>query len=185
MNTSINYLAIEAGADHEQQALEELCAFLVQRGKYKDAKSARRDAEERAKFLDEADFFKSGSQLADASITRKSTEALIQHHKLRELLNANGGLLPDPEEKAAGSGRRYSITEIFSAIELDLRTGMDQEQILRKLEDNGVARDNAEDALQAVLRKRKQKRRSQLYAVGTIIILSALFFLFSDRFSIF
>ena len=185
MSTPTNYLAIEAGAEQEQQALEELCAFLVQRGKYKDARAARKDAEERAEFLEQADFFKNEPQLADASAARKATEALIQHHQLQELLSASGGVLPKPEEKAAGSGRRYSITEIFSAIELDLRTGMDQEQILRKLEDNGVARDNAEDALQAVLRKRKQKRRSQLYAVGTIIILSALFFLFSDRFSIF
>lgn len=185
MSTPTNFLAIEAGAEQEQQALEELCAFLVQRGKYRDAKAARKDAEERVEFLEQAEFFKNNPQLAEASTPRKAIDALIQHHKLQELLSENDGVLPEPEEKAAGGGRRYSITEIFSAIELDLRTGMDQEQILRKLEDNGVARDNAGDALQAVLRKRKQKRRSQLYAVGTIIILSSLFFLFSDSFSIF
>lgn len=185
MSDAINYLAIEAEAEQEQQALEELCAFLVRRGKYKDVKAANKDADERAEFLEQADFFKDDPRLADASMVRKATEALIQHHQLRELLSANDGRLPEAEQKSAGTGRRYSITEIFSAIELDLRTGMDQEQILCKLVDNGIARDNAEDALRTVLRQRQQKRRSRLYAVGTIIILSALLFLFSDRFSIF
>jgi len=185
MTTPIDYLTIDASAEQEQQALDELCAFLVRRGKYKDVKTARKDAEERAEFLEQAEFFKNEPRLAGASMARKSTEALIQRHQLQELLDANGGVLPEPEEKSTGSARHYSITEIFSAIELDLRTGMDREQILRKLEDDGVARDNAEDALQAVLRQRHQKRRSRLYAFGTIILLSALFFLFSERFSIF
>ena len=80
---------------------------------------------------------------------------------------------------------RQSITEIFSSIELDLRTGMDEEEILQKLENNGVARSNAEEALAAVLRQRKQKFRGRLYAGGFLFLICLLFFYFSDQVSLF
>ena len=91
----------------------------------------------------------------------------------------------EPAQSAVKTGRRQSITEIFSAIELDLRTGLAQEEILRKLEGNGISRDNAEEALAAVLQQRRQRLRGRLYAGGFLLLISLLFFYFSDQVSLF
>lgn len=209
MTATINLLSTELDAEQEQQGLDELFAYLVEHGKYKNLEAVTQDAKRRVKFLEDADYFVSRPEFVAASTARKSIEALIQGHQLRNLLVENEGRLPTLEmdesdgtklsdsesaagaspdgvgETAAATGRRYSITDIFSAIELDLRTGLEQEQILRKLEGNGVARKNAEEALSTVLQQRRQKLRSRLYAVGFILLLSLLFFLFSDQVSLF
>lgn len=204
MTTAINYLADFSSAEQEREALEQLCDYLVLKGKYKDSDAARKDAKQRVDFLDKADFFSNDETLADASEARKSTAALIQGHNLRKILEENSGYLPDtgpanrpsPGAAAAASasvaaqttpaadtatpvaGKR-SITEVFAAIEMDLRTGMSQQQIISKLEQSGIARDNAEDALAVVLRQRRQKQRTRLLAAGTIVILSLLLFYFA------
>ena len=89
------------------------------------------------------------------------------------------------EAGPAKPARRHSITEIFSAIELDLRTGLAREEILQKLEGNGLSPENAEEALATVLSQRKKKLRTRLYAGGFLLLLSLLFFYFSDQVSLF
>lgn len=205
MTTAINYLTDFSSAEQEREALDQLCDYLVLKGKYKDSDAARKDAKQRVDFLDRADFFSNDETLADASEARKSTAALIQGHNLKKILEENSGYLPDmsvprPDPHGAAdnssepdvddqsapaadtatpvAGKR-SITEIFGAIEMDLRTGMSQQQIVSKLEQSGIVRDNAEDALLVVLRQRRQKQRTRLLAAGTIVILSLVLFYFA------
>ncbi|GAB5501065.1 MAG: hypothetical protein PsegKO_33760 [Pseudohongiellaceae bacterium] len=195
----MNYLSDFPEAEQEQQALDQLCDYLVLKGKYKDRDAAHKDAGQRVDFLEKADFFSADESLADASAARKSIAALIQGHGLRGVLEDNDGYLPgmdapeaqrtpapnsaardsSPSAAATPVAGKRSITEIFGAIELDLRTGMSEQQIISKLEDSGIARDNAEDALAVVLRQRKQKRRTRLLAAGSIVLLSLVLFYFA------
>lgn len=205
MTTAINYLSDFSEAGQEQQALDQLCDYLVLKGKYKDRAAAHKDAGQRVDFLEKADFFS-----ADTSDTGKAITALIQGHGLRGVLEDNDGYLPgmdapeaepapattstarasnpdqsapvateSPTAAATPVAGKRSITEIFAAIEMDLRTGMSEQQIISKLEDSGIARDNAEDALAVVLRQRNQKRRTRLLAAGTIVLLSLVLFYFA------
>lgn len=182
MSTAINYLSDYSGPDEEEQALGDLCAYLVYKGKYKDVDAARQDASERVAFLEKADFFADNPRFADASVARKSTEALIQGHSLRQLLADNAGFLPEYETEAKpapASEHKRSITDVFGAIELDMRTGLSQEQIVHKLEDSGISRDNAEDAVAVVVRQRRQKRQTRFIAAATILVLSLILFVFA------
>lgn len=62
---------------------------------------------------------------------------------------------------------------------MDLRTGLKPEQIIDKLVDSGLAEENASDAVQAVLRQRKQKQQTRLVAAATIIVVAAILFFFA------
>lgn len=182
MSTAINYLSDYSGPDEEEQALGDLCAYLVYKGKYKDMDAARQDASERVAFLEKADFFADNARLADASMARKSTEALIQGHSLRQLLADNAGFLPEFETEppaTPASDNKRSITDIFGVIALDLRTGLSEEQIVRKLQDNGISHDNAEEAVAVVVRQRRQKRQTRFIAAATILVLSLILFVFA------
>lgn len=180
MTTAINYHSEFGDPETEREALRQLCDFLVYKGKYKDADAARRDARQRVEFLEKADFFDGDPELARASEERKATLALIQGHELQNLLADNDGYLP-PMENQAGTGAvsKRSITEIFSAIELDIRTGLSRDQIIRKLEDNGLAADNAAEAYDVVMRQRRHKKRTRLVAAVTIVLLALILFFFA------
>jgi len=85
---------------------------------------------------------------------------------------------PGSQPATPVAGKR-PITEIFAAIEMDLRTGMSKQQIISKLVDSGIASDNAEDALAVVLKQRQHKRRTRVLAAVTIVLLSLVLFYFA------
>jgi len=195
MTTAINYLDGGIAPEQEQDAFQQLCGYLVTKGKDKDANAARKDARERVDFLEKADIYSDDPAMKDASWERKATHALIDAHNLGEVLRENDGRLPDPEkptpkpappprqEKApATEAPARSITDVFGSIELDIRTGLSREQIITKLEDDGMATDNAEEAYDFVRRQHRRKRQNRLIAAAAIVILSILFFFLSDLF---
>jgi hypothetical protein len=206
MTTAINFYSEfgEPAKDHE--AFTQLCDYLVYKGKYKNTDAARRDAKERVSFLEKMDFYEDKADLGNASFERKAALALIEGHDLQAVLADNKGFLPseqaaepvpqaeagqtapaaaepepepEPESEPATSAGKRPITEVFSAIELDLRTGLDRDQIVRKLMDSGLSADNAADAIEAVVRQRRQKQQTRLLAGTTIAIVALVMYYFA------
>lgn len=181
----------------EQEALIALADYLVARGKYKDRAAALKDAEERVAFLHKADIYDDDPEMAAASEQRRAIHALIAAHHLHGELQANEGRLPAadqapheppprPEDADVApaepptSPNRHSITEIFGAIEMDIQAGLDREQILNKLQESGVARDNAESAYEFVASQKKKKQRARLVAAVSLIILIVVLYFFAS-----
>jgi hypothetical protein len=198
MTTAINFYSEFGEPAKDQEAFTQLCNYLVYKGKYKNTDAARRDAKERVSFLEKMDFYADKADLGAASFERKAALALIEGHDLQSVLADNKGFLPleqepvaqpEPEaesgqsaaagEQAVGSTGKRSVTEVFSAIELDLRTGLDRDQIVRKLMDNGLSADNAADAIEAVVRQRRQKQQTRLLAGTTIAIVALVMYYFA------
>jgi hypothetical protein len=198
MTTAINFYSEFGEPAKDQEAFTQLCDYLVYKGKYKNADAARRDAKERVSFLEKMDFYADKADLGDASFERKAALALIEGHDLQSVLADNKGFLPleqepvappEPEaesgqsapagEQAAAAAGKRPITEVFSAIELDLRTGLDRDQIVRKLMDGGLSADNAADAIEAVVRQRRQKQQTRLLAGTTIAIVALVMYYFA------
>lgn len=198
MTTAINFYSEFGEPAKDQEAFTQLCDYLVYKGKYKNVDAARRDAKERVSFLEKMDFYADKADLGDASFERKAALALIEGHDLQSVLADNKGFLPleqepvaqpEPEaesgqsapagEQAAAAAGKRPITEVFSAIELDLRTGLDRDQIVRKLMDSGLSADNAADAIEAVVRQRRQKQQTRLLAGTTIAIVALVMYYFA------
>ena len=189
MTTAINYLHGDIDPDREEEAFIKLANYLVLKGQYKDEAAARKDAEQRVDFLEKADIYADDPKMDNASWELKAIHALIAAHTLNDVLQANDGQLPDPDqpkpapppEAEAPPGKR-SITNVFGSIELDLRTGLSRQQIITKLEDDGLSTENAEEAYDFVRRQHARKRTSRLAAAAAIVVLSVAMFYLSDLF---
>lgn len=191
MTTAIDYRDGNIPPEQEQEAFQQLCAFLVTKGKYKDEATARKDARQRVDFLEKADVYADDPTLAAASWERKATDALIAAHNLGEVLRDNDGQLPSTEKPVptpapppspGEAPPARSITDVFGSIELDIRLGLSREQIITKLTDDGMATDNAGEAYDFVQRQHRKKKQNRLAAAAVIVILSLLFFYLSDLF---
>ena len=177
MTTTINYLQDPIPQDQEADALQNLCQYLVAKGKYKNLDAALSDADKRVTFLEDADVYSDDPQMATASKDLKLTHALIAGHKLHDILSENDGYLPQLEEaKVARKGSSRSITDVFGSIALDIKVGMSREQIIAKLVGDGLATENAEEAYQFVMRQQAQKKQARLTSVIAILVLGLVLF---------
>lgn len=192
----VNYLDGSMATAEEQEALRTLADYLVAQGKYKDRAAALKDAKERVAFLHKADIYDDDPEMGTASEERRAIHALIAAHHLHGELEANEGRLPPgdqapyeppprPEDAdvapvEAPPPSRHSITEIFGAIEMDIQAGLEREQILNKLQESGVARDNAESAYELVASQKKKKQRTRLIAAVSLIILIVVLYFFAS-----
>ena len=84
MTTTINYLQDPIPQDQEADALQNLCQYLVAKGKYKNLDAALSDADKRVTFLEDADVYSDDPQMATASKDLKLTHAQIGRASCRE-----------------------------------------------------------------------------------------------------
>jgi len=87
----------------------------------------------------------------------------------------------EPARKSKSVSDR-STTDVFGAIDLDLRNGLSRQQIITKLTGEGLSSDNAADAYDFVLAQRRQKQRGRMLAVAVVAGLGLVFFFLSRFF---
>lgn len=74
------------------------------------------------------------------------------------------------------------ITDVFASIERDMRAGQSREEIIAKLEDGGLAPENAEQAYQFVSNQRRKKLQTRLVAFVVIVVLALTLYFFAPSF---
>lgn len=102
-----NYIRGVTGPVEELLAYREICDYLVAIGTYPSRKAAISDARERVKFCADLGLYDQPSNVQSASDIVRSTHALIYAHDLHDLIESNGGYLPDAKPKKISGMRLY------------------------------------------------------------------------------